>query len=62
MRVCAPAKAATVPYVNLIVAVFLGWSLGHETITARRLVGTAIVLASVAIVLRAKPRAIAPGD
>jgi len=55
MRVCPPAKAATVPYVNLIVAVFLGWSLGHETITPRLLIGTAIVLVSVAIVLRTKP-------
>jgi len=54
MRVCPPAKAATVPYVNLIVAIFLGWSLGHETITARLLIGTAIVLGSVAIVLRTK--------
>jgi drug/metabolite transporter (DMT)-like permease len=63
MRVCPPAKAATVPYVNLIVAVFLGWSLGHETITGRLLIGTAIVLTSVAIVLRTKAEeVIAPGD
>jgi drug/metabolite transporter (DMT)-like permease len=60
MRVCPPAKAATVPYVNLIVAVFLGWSLGHETITPRLLIGTAIVLASVAIVLRTKPPEVVP--
>jgi drug/metabolite transporter (DMT)-like permease len=52
IRVCPPAKAATVPYVNLIVAVFLGWSLGHETLTARTLLGTALVLVSVTIVLR----------
>jgi drug/metabolite transporter (DMT)-like permease len=52
IRVCPPAKAATVPYVNLIVAVFLGWWLGHETITLRTLIGTAIVLTSVTIVLR----------
>jgi drug/metabolite transporter (DMT)-like permease len=63
MRVCPPSKAATVPYVNLVVAVFLGWSLGHETITSRLLIGTAIVLVSVAIVLRAKPPdVIPPGD
>ena len=63
MRVCPPAKAATVPYVNLLVAVFLGWSLGHETITPRLLIGTAIVLASVALVLRTKtPDIIPPGD
>lgn len=60
MRVCPPAKAATVPYVNLIVAVFLGWSLGHETITLRLLAGTAIILASVTIVLRTRPPAVVP--
>jgi drug/metabolite transporter (DMT)-like permease len=63
MRACPPAKAATVPYVNLIVAVFLGWSLGHETITPRLLVGTAIVLSSVAIVLRTRaPEVVPAGD
>lgn len=61
MRVCPAAKAATIPYVNLVVAIFLGWSLGHEEITARLLIGTAIVLTSVTIVLRTKV-AIPPGD
>jgi len=60
MRVCPPAKAATVPYVNLLVAIFLGWSLGHETITLRLLIGTAIVLSSVAIVLRTKAPEVIP--
>jgi drug/metabolite transporter (DMT)-like permease len=40
------------PGVNLIAAVFPGWSLGHETIAARTQIGTAIVLISVTIVLR----------
>ena len=63
MRACPPAKAATVPYVNLIVAVFLGWSLGHETITLCLLIGTVIVLSSVAIVLRTRaPEVVPPGD
>jgi drug/metabolite transporter (DMT)-like permease len=62
MRVCAPAKAATIPYLNLLVAIFLGWSLGHEGITARLLIGTAIVLLSVALVLRSKPAAAVPVD
>jgi drug/metabolite transporter (DMT)-like permease len=56
MRICPPAKAATIPYVNLLVAIFLGWSLGHEAITLRLLIGTAIVVSSVAIVLRARPK------
>jgi len=61
MRACPPARAATVPYVNLIVAVFLGWSLGHEIITLRLLAGAAIVLTSVALVLRTTAE-IPPGD
>jgi len=63
MRVCPPAKAATVPYVNLIVAIFLGWSLGREIITLRLLIGTAIVLMSVATVMRSRaPEAVPPED
>ena len=51
MRTCPPAKAATIPYINLLVAVFLGWTLGHESITPRLLAGAALVLTSVALVL-----------
>ena len=60
MRTAHPAKAATVPYINLLVAVFLGWSLGHETITPRLLIGTAIVVTSVALVLHEKPEEVVP--
>jgi drug/metabolite transporter (DMT)-like permease len=56
LRICPSSKVATIPYVNLLVAVFLGWTLGHEIVTPRLLAGTAIVLASVAIVLRAKEK------
>jgi len=63
MRVCHAPKVATIPYVNLLVAIFLGWSLGHETISFRLLIGTAIVLGSVAVVLWSKPpEIVAPGD
>ena len=53
-RTCPASKVATIPYMNLLVAVFAGWTLGHETITPRLLAGTAVVLTSVALVLRAK--------
>ena len=56
MRTCAPSKVATIPYMNLLVAIGAGWALGHETITTRLLAGTGIVVASVAIVLRAQVR------
>jgi drug/metabolite transporter (DMT)-like permease len=44
------AKAATYAYVNPVVAVFLGWSLGHETVTSRTIIAAAIILAGVAII------------
>lgn len=48
----APITAvAAYPYVNTMLAVALGTVLLHEPITANRIVGTAIVLASVAITL-----------
>ena len=60
MRTCPPAKVATIPYMNLLVAVGAGWALGHETITPRLLAGTGLVVASVAIVLRAQVKSTAP--
>ena len=47
-------KVATYAYVNPIVAVFLGWTILHEQVDAFMLVGTAIVIASVALVNTAK--------
>jgi len=43
-------KVATYAYVNPIVAVFLGWIILHEQVDAYMLVGTAIIIASVALV------------
>jgi drug/metabolite transporter (DMT)-like permease len=60
MRICPPAKVATIPYMNLLVAVGVGWALGHETITPRLLAGTGIVVASVALVLRAQLKPATP--
>jgi len=44
------AKAATYAYVNPVVAVFLGWAIGHETVTSRTIFAAAIILAGVAII------------
>jgi drug/metabolite transporter (DMT)-like permease len=60
MRTCPPSKVATIPYMNLLVAVAAGWAIGHETLTPRLLGGTGIVVVSVAIVLRAKVTSDAP--
>jgi drug/metabolite transporter (DMT)-like permease len=43
-------KVATYAYVNPIVAVFLGWIILHEHVDSYMLVGTAIIIASVALV------------
>ncbi len=43
-------KVATYAYVNPIVAVFLGWIILHEQVDVFMLAGTAIIIASVALV------------
>lgn len=54
MKVTTAARVTTHCYVNPIVAVFLGWALAGERVTTNMLVGTAIVIASVALVTVSK--------
>jgi len=49
-------KVATYAYVNPVVAVFLGWWLLHERVDRYILAGSAITLASVALVTSANVR------
>jgi len=49
-------KVATYAYVNPVVAVFLGWLVLHERVDGYILAGSAIVVASVALVTSAKVR------
>jgi drug/metabolite transporter (DMT)-like permease len=51
------AKAATYAYVNPVVAVLLGWAIGHEPVTARTLLAAAVILAGVAIITVARDSA-----
>jgi drug/metabolite transporter (DMT)-like permease len=44
------AKASTYAYVNPVVAVFLGWFIASEPVTARTLVAAAVILGGVAII------------
>jgi drug/metabolite transporter (DMT)-like permease len=46
------SKVATYAYVNPIVAIFLGWWILHETITPSVLIGAAVILSSVAFIIR----------
>jgi len=44
------AKASTYAYVNPVVAVLLGWAIGHEPVTSRTMLAAAVILAGVAII------------
>ena len=52
------ARVSTYAYVNPVVAVFLGWALADEPLTARTLVAAAIIILSVVLITR--PRDSAP--
>lgn len=61
LRKVQPARVATYAYVNPIIAVFLGWALGGESISARMTVAAAIILGAVVMVITA-PHAPATED
>lgn len=52
------AKASTYAYVNPVVAVFLGWAIAGEPLSARVLVAAAVIVAGVVFIStgRARPR------
>ena len=50
------SKVSTYAYVNPVVAVFLGWIILSETITPLMLVGAAVIVASVAFIVRHEVR------
>lgn len=54
LKVSSPAVVSTHSYVNPVVAVVLGWALANEQVTARTLLGAAIVLGSVFLISRKK--------
>jgi drug/metabolite transporter (DMT)-like permease len=47
--------ASTYAYVNPVVALILGWSLGGEIITIPMLLASAVIIVSVVIITLAKP-------
>ena len=50
------SKAATYAYVNPVVAVFLGWLLLNESVTAGMLAGAALIVVSVAFIIRTESK------
>jgi len=60
LGVVGPSRVATYAYVNPIVAVFLGWALGDEPLTARIFAAMVVILSAVALIITHQARH-APG-
>jgi drug/metabolite transporter (DMT)-like permease len=58
----SPTKVGTYAYVNPVVAVLLGYFLGGETLGARTILGTLLVLISVVAITTTRARTPAPAD
>jgi drug/metabolite transporter (DMT)-like permease len=56
MKHSTPARVSTYAYVNPLVAVFLGWLILGEPVTARTLVAAAVIVISVAIITTQRGR------
>ena len=57
------AKASTYAYVNPVVAVLLGWAIGHEPVTSRTVLAAAVILGGVAIIsITRDAGAVSPAD
>lgn len=56
VQTTTPSRVGTYAYVNPIVAVLLGWTLGGESIGPRTLVAGAIVVVGVALIITAQGR------
>lgn len=67
LRVVSPTAASTYAFVNPVVAVFLGWSLGGEPVTMMTVLAGAMIVGAVVLMMRRsksmpgpKPAAAAP--
>jgi drug/metabolite transporter (DMT)-like permease len=56
MKHSTPTRVSTYAYVNPLVAVFLGWLILGEPVTARTLAAAAVIVASVAIITTQRSR------
>jgi drug/metabolite transporter (DMT)-like permease len=50
LKATTPARASTYAYVNPVIAVFLGWAIGGETLTGRMLLAAGIIVLGVIII------------
>jgi drug/metabolite transporter (DMT)-like permease len=56
LKATTPARVSTYAYVNPVIAVFLGWALGGETLTIRMLVAAAVIVLGVIIITSRRSR------
>jgi drug/metabolite transporter (DMT)-like permease len=56
LRVTRATRAGTYAFVNPIVAVFLGWSIGGEPVSRRTLIAGAVIVTGVVLILRSRAR------
>jgi drug/metabolite transporter (DMT)-like permease len=56
LGVSTPSRVATYAYVNPIIAVFAGWALGGETLSARVLVAMIVIVSAVALIITHQAR------
>src|SRR5437763_877139 len=50
LKATTPARVSTYAYVNPVIAVFLGWSFGGETLTGRMLAAAGVIVLGVVII------------
>jgi drug/metabolite transporter (DMT)-like permease len=56
LKAVTPAKASTYAYVNPVVAVFLGWAIAGEPVTALTIAAAGVILAGVAMITVSQAR------
>ena len=59
LRTVATARVSTYAFVNPAVAVFLGWAVAGEALTARELLASATIIAGVALIITHRPSPVA---
>jgi drug/metabolite transporter (DMT)-like permease len=51
LKVSTPNKVATAGYVNPMVAVFLGWAFGGESLSLRAILASLVIIGAVALII-----------
>ena len=60
LKATTPARVSTYAYVNPVIAVFLGWALGGETLTGQMIVAAGIIVLGVVIITTRRAPAAEP--